>query len=110
MIYRETLFVDFLLDNRSNDIRSQRVSSCMREKIEQGIWCWKAPYGYLNARDGLSKKIITVDKKRAPMIKFIFREYATELYTVEDIRVKVNKKGLRSWSGKEVSSQLMNRI
>ena len=93
-----------------NDIRSQRVSACMREKIEQGIWCWKAPYGYLNARDGLSKKIITVDKKRAPMIKFIFREYATELYTVEDVRVKVNKMGLRSWSGKEISPQLMNKI
>lgn len=93
-----------------NDIRSQRVASCMREKIMQGVWSWHAPFGYINDRDGLNKKTIAVDKKRAPMIRFIFREYATGLYTLEDVKAKVNKMGLRSWSGKEISSQLMNKI
>lgn len=93
-----------------NDIRSQRVSSCMHEKIEQGIWCWKAPFGYLNGRDEMNKKNIIVDKNRAPLIKWIFKEYSAGLYTLEDIKLRVNKRGLRSWAGKEMSSQLMYKI
>ena len=93
-----------------NDIKSQRVSACMMEKIHQGYWCWKAPFGYLNSRDEFNKKVIVLDKKRAPLIKWLFDEYATGLYTLEEIRRKVNEKGLRSWAGREISAQMIDRI
>lgn len=93
-----------------NDIKSQRVTACMREKLEQGIWCWKAPFGYLNGRDETNRKTIVLDEKRAPIIRWAFEQYATGSYTLEEIRREINKKGLRAWKGGEVSSQLMNRI
>lgn len=93
-----------------NDIKSQRVTDCMREVIEQGRWCWKAKFGYLNGRDEMNRKIIIIDQKRAPLIRLAFEQYATGLYTLEEIRAEVNKKGLKSWKGQEISSQLMYRI
>lgn len=93
-----------------NDIKSQRVSACMLEKIEQGHWCFKAPLGYLNSRSEINKKIIILDEKRAPVIKWAFEEYATGLHTLEEIRQKVNGRGLIGWKGKEVSSQLISKI
>ena len=93
-----------------NEIKSQRITDCMREKVEQGFWCWKAKIGYTNTRDEFNKKVITLDKNRAPLIKWAFEEYATGLYTLEDVRRRVNDKGLRSWMGKEISPQLIYRI
>ncbi len=93
-----------------NDIKSQRVTACMREVIEQGRWCWKAIFGYLNGRDEMNRKTIILDEKRAPIIRWAFEQYAMGFYTLEEIKTEVNKKGLRSWKGKEISSQLMYRI
>ena len=94
----------------NNDIKSQRVTACMREVLLQGRWCWKAKFGYLNGRDLMNRKNIIVDNNRAPMIRWAFEQYATGLYTLEEIRREVNKKGLKTWKGKEMSSQLMYRM
>ncbi|MFA5753825.1 MAG: recombinase family protein, partial [Patescibacteria group bacterium] len=55
-----------------NEIKGQRVSACMLEKVKQGVWCWKAPFGYKNSRDEFNRKVITIDEKRAELIRFIF--------------------------------------
>lgn len=93
-----------------NDIKSQRVSACMLEKIEQGNWCWKASIGYRNDRNEINKKVIILDNKRADFIKWIFDEYSKGLYTLEEIRKKVNEKGFRTWKGKEISFQFISKI
>lgn len=93
-----------------NDVKSQRVSACMQEKINQGYWCWHAPLGYLNSRDEFNRKTITLDPIRAPLIAWLFEEYATGQYTVEELRKELNVKGFRSFKGKEVSTQLMYKI
>ena len=93
-----------------NEIKSQRVSACMREKVEQGYWCWKAKIGYLNSRDALGKTAIILDPERAPLISWIFKEYSTGLFSVEEIKLKVNEMGLKTWRGGEISSQLMHKI
>lgn len=93
-----------------NDIKSQRVSACMIEKLKQGIWCWKAPLGYLNSRDELNRKIITADKKRADIIKIILEKFSTGFYTQKEIKKFANEKGLKTWKGKEISAQLIYKI
>ena len=93
-----------------NDLKSQRVSACMLEKVLQGYWCWKAPFGYVNKTNELNKKIIATDQKRASLITWAFEKFSTGIYTIEEVRRMVNKKGLRSWKGKEISSQSMNKI
>ena len=93
-----------------NDMKSERVTSCMTEKYRQGFWCWEAPIGYLNSTNKFNKKIIITDKKRVPLIKLIFEKYSTGLYTLEEIRKIVNKKGLKTRKGNELSMQTMSKI
>ncbi len=92
-----------------NDLKSERISSCMEEKLKQGVWVWKAPIGYVNGRDG-SKKTIDVDPERAPHIKWVFEQFVKGVYTLEEIRQKANKRGLRTENGKEITAQTMSKI
>lgn len=93
-----------------NDVRSERVSSCMLEKIKQGIWCYKAPLGYLNKRDEQNKAIITVDRPRAEIIKMAFDKFSTGAYQMEEIRKLMIKAGFKSWKNKELSNQTTYKI
>ena len=93
-----------------NEIKGQRVSACMLEKVKQGVWCWKAPFGYKNSRDEFNRKVITIDEKRAELIRFIFEKFSNGLYTLEDLKEITNDEGLKSWKGKPISSQLINKI
>lgn len=93
-----------------NEMKGQRVSACMMEKVKKGIWCWKAPFGYKNSRDEFNRKIITIDTKRVELIRFIFEKFSTGLYPLEKLKKLINDKGLKSWKGKPISSQLINKI
>ncbi|MAG59194.1 hypothetical protein CMO96_00160, partial [Candidatus Woesebacteria bacterium] len=93
-----------------NDVRSERVSSCMMTKAEKGFWCWKASFGYLNTLDEIGRKTVILDPQRAPLIGWGLEKFATGLYALEDVRRMLNKRGLRTWRGKEISPQLMNRM
>ena len=106
-----------------NEMKGERVSHSMKLRFEQGRWCWKAPIGYLNTQDALKRKMVVIDKKRAPLIKWAFEEFATGCHSVEDIRRKVNEKGLRNtfykldkkrgtrtFHSKEISPQTMSKI
>ncbi len=93
-----------------NDVRSERVSSCMLEKIKQGIWCYKAPLGYLNARDSQNKAIITIDQERVEIIRMAFEKFSTGAYQMEEIRKLMIKAGFKSWKNKELSNQTLFKI
>ena len=93
-----------------NDVRSERIASCMGERIKQGVWCFKAPFGYLNMRDGQGKALIVIDKIRMPLVKLAFKRFATGLYQIEQIRQTLNKKGFRTHKGRELSLQTLHRL
>jgi len=93
-----------------NDVRSERVSSCMLEKIKQGIWCYKAPLGYLNKRDEQNRAIITIDRPRAEIIKMAFDKFSTGAYQMEEIRQLMIKAGFKSWKNKELTNQTTFKI
>jgi len=93
-----------------NDVRSERVSSCMLEKIKQGIWCYKAPLGYLNSRDEQNRAVITIDIERAEIIKMAFDKFSTGVYQMEEIRKLMVKAGFKSWKNKELSNQTLFKI
>lgn len=46
-----------------------------------------APTGYLNSRDENNKKTVIIDPVRGPLIKKMFEEYATGLYSLKDMTV-----------------------
>ena len=39
-------------------VKSERTTNGMKQAIQQGRWCWRAPFGYKQARDDKNKAII----------------------------------------------------
>lgn len=93
-----------------NDVRSERVTDGMKKCIESGRWPFMARIGYLNRTGTDGKKEIALDPNKSKLISFIFSEFSKGVQNQEQLRQKVNALGLRSYKGKEISSQLMNKI
>lgn len=99
-------YVDSLKDN---------VNRSIAQKLRHGEWISKAPIGYINVKgDGKRARhgTIIVDKLRAPLIKRLFEEYSTGAHTIEEMRKRSKKWGLRNASGKKGYLRLshMHRI
>ncbi|MDO8591242.1 MAG: recombinase family protein [bacterium] len=94
-----------------NDIKSQRTITGMTAKALDGRWPVGAPWGYKNIKDALGKKIIVPDPERAPIVKFLFEEYARGTITFIELSKKVNEMGdVRSKHGCKMSKQLVHKI
>ncbi len=93
-----------------NDVRSERVTDGIIQCLKSGRFPHRAPFGYLNQNHGKHDKTIILDPARFGLVKFLLEEYFKGMYTQEELRIKVNKMGLRSPSGKEISFQLMHKI
>lgn len=74
--------------------RAENTTRGMMTGLAEGKWMWKAPYGYKNVTLSKYNKVIVVDDKQAEIVKFCFEQYATGLYTVEDVRKMAKEKGL----------------
>jgi site-specific DNA recombinase len=94
-----------------NNVRTERTITGMTAKALKGCWPMGAPWGYKNAKDELEKKIIIPDPERAPIVKFIFEEYARGTVTFRELAKKVNAIGdVRSKHGQKMSQQLVHKI
>ncbi len=68
------------------DSLSDNVKRSIRHKVEKGEWSGQAPLGYLNSIDTLTGgKSIILDNERAYLIKKIFEEYATNVYSLAEL-------------------------
>ncbi len=90
-----------------NDVRRERTLTGMRAKAIDGYWPVGAPWGYKNDKD---KKIIYPDPERAPIVKFIFEEYARGTIKIADLTRKVRTLGAKSKHGLKMGSQLIYKI
>lgn len=66
-------FTNILLSLASydNNIKSQRIQECMKEKFRDGYWLWQCPFGYKKSKKGGP---LSVDTKHAEVVKKIFAE------------------------------------
>ncbi len=87
-----------------NDLRSERTANGMKQAIQQGRWCWKAPIGYKYNRDNLNKPIIEPSDESKYVIE-AFEMAGSALYKQTDIVEKLKKIGF-----KRVSKNIVNRI
>lgn len=77
------------IDNLSEEVRKG-----LREKVNQGHYPQKATVGYKNVEDPITKKkIIIVDKEKAPFVKRLFELYASGSFSIEEIRKKLFQEG-----------------
>ncbi len=79
---------------------SEDVSRGIRRKITVGGTHSRASIGYLNVREPLPQggeiRTVVIDKKRAKLIRWAYRTYATGLYSIADITTLLEVRGLRS--------------
>jgi DNA invertase Pin-like site-specific DNA recombinase len=73
------------IDNLSEEVKKGR-----RQKVLQGGWHTRAPYGYLNDKN---KREIVVDPGTAPLVIRAYQLYATGLYSIETVIDFLQKEG-----------------
>ncbi len=78
-------YVDSMRDN---------IRRAVDQKIRNGEYTGLAPLGYVNVRDEKGKGNIIIDQDRAPLIRKLFEEYATGLYTLGQMLEKTKEWGL----------------
>lgn len=77
------------LDNLREEIKKGR-----EEKIKEGGYPHKAPVGYYNATNEITKKQeIFVDEEKSKFVKRLFELYSTGAYSIEELRTKLYDEG-----------------
>lgn len=85
-------FVDSLRDN---------VNRTIEQKLLSGEWISTAPIGYLHITGGKRQGTIIVDQERAPLIRRLFEEYATSIFTIPQMLEKSKEWGLTNSRGNQ---------
>ena len=83
----------------SNDI-SRKSKMGVREKAEQGYYPSIAPIGYLNNK---ATRRIDIDEERALLVRQVFELMAGGEHSLQAIVEEMDRRGLRSKSGKRVN-------
>lgn len=104
--FQETVFA--AVAQLDNDVRAERTMIGMRERLKSGEWSWVAPIGYKNITIGDRKTI--VPNESAPLVKKLYEEFSTGLYTIRQIAEKANRWGLRSKQGMRITPQIASKI
>ena len=76
------------IDNLSEETRKGLI-----EKAEEGSFPGTAPLGYRHNKD---EKTIEIDEERAPLIRWMFEQYATGGYSIRRLAVMLARQGLFS--------------
>lgn len=92
------------------DIDSERTTAGMRRKAEEGHFPAKAPIGYLNKRDENGRGYIVVDESIAPLIKRIFKYYASNMYSLDSLGRKMFLEGFKDKYGKPYRARKFEEI
>lgn len=78
----------------------ENVARSIDLKIEKGELCGQAPLGYLNAKDSQGKSTVIVDPERGHIMRKLFEEYGTGLYSLNQIVQKAKELEFRTKTGK----------
>lgn len=89
------LAVYLTLPEIENDKCSLRTIDGLRRAMKEGCFTGIAPKGYLNHRNADGKSTLTPDPKVAPLIEASFIDYASGVYSAEEVRQKYLKQGLK---------------
>lgn len=87
---------------------SEEVLKGQKEKITQGWLPSKPPFGYKTIGKS-GHKIHVIDKEVAPLIKEMLNLYASGNHSILSLREKIYDLGLRSSTGKKISTSMIHR-
>jgi DNA invertase Pin-like site-specific DNA recombinase len=93
-----------------NDRRALNIFNGIRRAKKEGRWLGGCPIGYKNKRNEFNKPIIAPEGGEIErLVKEAFKEFSTGLYSTEDLRKKMNEKGLNS-SRNSFYNMLRNKV
>jgi DNA invertase Pin-like site-specific DNA recombinase len=100
--------------NAYTDAISDNVKRSIGKKLKEGTILGQAPLGYIN-KERHNKKlepeaIVLFDPVRAPLVKRMFEEYATGLYSMKQILENATKAGLKTLKGHKLSHSTVEGI
>ena len=104
--------IGIIMAQSYTDSLRDNVKRSIDHKLRLGEYSSMAPVGYLNVRNDKDKSDIIVDEARAMLVKRIFTEFATGLYTLKHITKMAKQWGLRSKakSGEPLTRSHIHRI
>lgn len=94
-----------------NKKRSERIKDGVIGALKEGRYINRAPIGYINSRDpqNLNKPLIIPCPEKAALIKKLFQDFSTGIYTQEPLREKYYKLGITRGSS-QYSELLSNGL
>lgn len=79
-----------------NDRRSLNIFHGIRRGKKEGRWLGACPRGYKNTRNENNRPVITPEGGiQEKLVKMAFKEFSTGLFNIEELRCKLQKKGLK---------------
>ena len=80
-----------------NDRRALNIFHGIRRGKKEGRWLGACLKGYINTRDANNRPIVAPEGgKQEEMVKRAFKEFSTGLYGIEELRLKLNKEGMKA--------------
>jgi site-specific DNA recombinase len=95
-----------------NDIRAARTVQGMRRKIQEGLFPWKPPLGYVGAKQPGNKKT-EPDQPDQPAFGILqqgWNELATGAYTKAQMLRLLTRRGLLTNAGRPLTNQAIDHI
>lgn len=87
----------------------KRTRNGIQQATLNGRFVNKAPYGYINARDGHGKPVILVDELKAEIIRKMFHEY-NKGASIEEIKQIVKPMGYKQAGNSAIQLKLSNPV
>ena len=100
-------FAEYYSRNLANE-----VLKGMTEKAKRGGTPGRAPLGYLNTREQLPQggevRTVVIDPERGPIVTWAFETYATGLYSLSDVVLLLEARGLITRGDRRHGPQPLN--
>ncbi len=90
-----------------NNVRTERSSNGMKERLKQGVWVWQAPIGYKRLEKAGN---LVIDENYSHYIQIAFEEFSKGTHTYRSLATLLDKKGFKTKQGKGAIPQLMEKI
>ena len=103
------LSADILAAVAANYVRNLReeVKKGMYGRLKQGVYPWRAPLGYLDQGGGKPK---IIDPINGPLVRQLFKRYASNTVSIRTLRHEMFAKGLKTRAGKALLITTVSRI
>lgn len=96
-----------------NIVLSESYTNCMSDNIKRGMhempekseYFHTAPVGYLNQRTSRHQTIIVIDPIMGPIVRKLFHEYATGIYSLVDLTRMAKELGFKTIRKKDAHKQ-----